>query len=440
MRLIKNSDLLLINVPMDCVLERREVVSRICSMPPLGSLYIASYVENAGYKVSYIDLSVELYDKKEFFQAIKMVNPKLVGITTYVESWNIQNELASKIKEQLKDVVIIAGGHCASFCYEKLLENGLFDYAVKGEGEEACKGLCDFIVKKDIKLEDIPNLIYNDGNSIIFNTEKRINDINSVPFPLRSVLDLEKYSYPFTISTARGCTGRCIFCSAHAFWGNKVAIRSPENILEEIESVYITYGLKDFFIVDDTFTLIPKRTLEFCNLLKEFMDKKSIEVNWGCESRADVVTNEMLKKMKDVGCQMIQFGMESGNNKILSSIKKNITYQQIYKAVEMAYEVGINTNVSFIIGHHKDTLETIDETLEKAVDLKRKFNANVLFSINTPYPGTELYERMNEFGIELLIDKYDHMGFDKVAIRTKNLSQNDIRRSFIKASELLSDI
>ena len=286
-------------------------------------------------------------------------------------------------------------------------------------------------------IEDIPNLIYKKEDCIIENPVERIEDIDKLPFPDRGVLDFSKYSYPFTISTVRGCPGRCIFCSAHAFWGNRIVIRNPEKILEEIRSVYEKYSLKDFFIVDDTFTLIPKRAIAFCKLLSGYSEEIGTQFKWGCESRADVVSRELLQAMKNTGCNMVQFGTESGNNGILKSVQKRVTYEQVYEAVKTAHEIGINTNVSFIIGHHEDTFETIKKTISKAADLKKTFQSNVLFSMNTPYPGTELYNRMEELGVELLVKDLNHLSFDKATIRTKNLTNNDIRKLYIYAQEVI---
>lgn len=440
MKIIKNSDVMLINVPMERGLSKREEIALLSSMPPLGMLYIMSYLEKAGYAVSFVDLAVEMFDRKEFVEGLMEANPKLVGLSTYVESWDFQNSLADSIKSVLKESIIVAGGHCASFCYEDILKNRSFDYLIRGEGEEAFLLLTNYLINGEGKLNDIGNLVYiKDGHTVI-NPSKRILDIESLPYPARDAIDFLRYSYPFTISTSRGCPGRCIFCSSRAFWGKKVKIRSAGNIISEIKSVYNQYSLRDFFIIDDTFTFLPARTIEFCDRLNEFSEEINEKFSWGCESRADVVDYKLLRKMKDSGCQMIQFGMESGNNEILKSIKKNIKYEQVYESVKLAYELGIKVNVSFIIGHHEDTHETIQETLEKALDLKRSFNANVLYGINTPYPGTELRKKKDEFGLELMTDNYRHLLPQVASIATNYLSQNDIRKYYNIVAEALDNV
>ena len=106
-------------------------------MPPLGDLYIISSLESAGYKVSFIDLVVELFDKNEFIEHLRDVNPKIVGFTTYVEAWNTQNMLAKYVRNTFDDAIVVAGGHCASFCYKDMLNGGYFDYCIRAEGEKA---------------------------------------------------------------------------------------------------------------------------------------------------------------------------------------------------------------------------------------------------------------------------------------------------------------
>lgn len=147
MKIVKNSDVLLINVPLDRTIKYREELSTLSSMPPLGQLYIATYLQKQGYSVSFIDLAVELFKMNQFVEAILKSNPKIVGFATYVESWKIQNILVEKIKEILPDTVIVGGGHCATFEYSKMLDLG-FDYLIRGEGENAFLEICDLKIKK----------------------------------------------------------------------------------------------------------------------------------------------------------------------------------------------------------------------------------------------------------------------------------------------------
>lgn len=437
MKIQNDSDVFLINVPLDRAVNKRKEISKLSSMPPLGQLYLVSYLSQHNYRVSFVDLAVELFEKEQFEAALNQARPRIVGISTYVESWNIQNSLVKKIKYILPDAIIVGGGHCATFKYEKMLDEG-FDYLIRGEGEETLLRLCEFLIKKvkGVKRSDISGLVYKENEKLIVNDMERICNLEKLPFPDRTVLDFGRYSYPFTISTARGCPGRCIFCSSYAFWGSKVKIRSAEHIYSEIVGLYNQFGTKDFFIVDDTFTFIPNRTLKFCELLIDYAKSNNIEFSWGCESRADVVNHELLEKMHLAGCQMIQFGMESGNNGVLKSIQKKIQYTDIETAVHIAFECGIKTNVSIMIGHHSDTKETVEETLSKAQDLYNKYKANILFAITTPYPGTELREKLEEYGAKLLINDDAQLQVERPSMQIKNLTVNQVRKYYDLAQHM----
>ncbi|WP_181793952.1 B12-binding domain-containing radical SAM protein [Garciella nitratireducens] len=185
----------------------------------------------------------------------------------------------------------------------------------------------------------------------------------------------------------------------------------------------LKFKAKEFFIVDDTFTMIPERTKKFCDLLSEL----ETFFIWGCESRTDIVDKDLLQSMYLAGCRKTQFGLESAHDKVLHSINKNITFKQVENATKLAHDIGFDINISVIIGHAEDTKETIEYTLEKSRLLKEKYNANMQFSINIPYPGTDLYENAVEYGIEVLTDNYDFYSTDNAIINTKYLTANDLR-------------
>lgn len=439
MRIVENTDILLINVPLDRTLSKREEYATLSSMPPLGMLYIISTLKKEKFKVSFIDLSVEMFDRKEFEDALKRMNPRIAALSSYVESWKIQNSLAKRIKQMYPNTAIVAGGYCATFAYEEMLRTGCYDYIIRGEGEFAYISLVNYLIHNTGTIKDIENLIYLENGKVVKNAFHRIENIDELPIPERDVLNMDAYSYPFTISTARGCPGRCIFCSANAFWGNKVIMRSPESIIDEIKKEYLKFGMKYFFIIDDTFTINLKRTEKFCKLLDELSTELGVDFIWGCESRVDVIKadSDILSIMKKSGCNMIQFGMESGNDEVLKSLNKHITYAQVYQAVEKAYQAGLNINVSFMIGHHADTWETIEETVQKAVDLKKRFHANMIFSINTPYPGTELRNRLDELGVKLIEDDFSKLKMNDTAICTSHLTANEIRKAYSMATKML---
>lgn len=403
------------------------MTAEIVSMPPLGLMYLASSVRNKGYTASIIDLSVDYVTRREFENKIKIINPTIIGITTFTECFSSVILLTQLIRSLYPQIQIVLGGPGVTFSYEKYLKNTEVDYILKGEGENSICELLDYVLRNKGELSSIKNLIYTIGDRVHINeTGERISNLDELPWPDRSLIDLQQYIYPFTISTARGCPGNCIFCSSRQYWGKEIYFRSPTSIIEEIKYLYNKFDLSYFFIVDDTFTMRPQRVFEFIELL----EKNNLKMIWGCESRADVVTKELLEAMHYAGCLKIQFGLESANNEILKKIGKGITKEDVLNAVRIAYSIGFDINISFIIGHAFDTKETIEETLDFALYLFQEYKVNPYCAINTPYPGTQLYDTPQKFGLEILTDNFDNYTMDNPIIRTKNFSPQDLRKYY----------
>ncbi|ELC8463949.1 B12-binding domain-containing radical SAM protein [Clostridium perfringens] len=424
-------DVLLINVPTSK--KYKKGLAEVSSMPPLGIMYIASCLKKYNYTVKIIDMAVEFFDKSEFRRKLLEENPRMIGISSFVESWSAIKVITKFIKSILPNVIISAGGPFATFRYKQVLNETLIDYVTFAEGEYVVKNLADSIIRNIINVEDVDGIAFRkNGKIFLTKPNERIKDLDSLEFPDRDLINLEKYVYPITISTARGCPGKCMFCSSRAYWGKKIFFRTPENIIKEILEVEQKYQDNMFFIVDDTFTINTERAMKFCDLLLK-TNKKFI---WGCESRADVVSEELLNSLYKAGCRKIQFGMESANNEILKKLGKKVTIEQIENATSIAANIGFDINISFIIGHAFDTHETVRETINFALMLKKKYQANVLASINTPYPGTELYKNHESYGIELLTDDWDSYTMNEPVINTKYLTAVQIKQyhqSFINA-------
>lgn len=418
-------DVLLINLPTGEWY--REKLKDSNSMPPLGLLYIAAYLEKFDYTVSVLDMAVEGYSSQELQELLKEKNPKIVGMSTYNEAWNTQKALCKFVKKVLPDAVISAGGAFASFCYEAVLNESLTDYVLVGEGEYSFKNLADFVIRdnKTGNIQDIHGLCYKDenGNIQVNSAECRIQNLDELPFPDRDLVPLEKYSIGYTISTSRGCPGNCIFCSSRAFWGKQVVMRSAKSVFDEVMEIYNKYGISLFYITDDTFTASKKRCLEFCEMLND----TGIEFVWGCESRADVINEEFIEILYKAGCHKIQFGLESADNEILKKLKKHVTIEQIENAVKLASKMGMHIQTSYIVGHAFDTKETVEKTLKFAEHLRNEYGARVVCSVNTPFPGTEQYDRREELGIKIYTDDWGKFVLSNPIISTNNLSRNDLR-------------
>ena len=416
-------DVLLLNLPTGTWYKKKLAEGN--SMPPLGIMYIGTYLKKNNYTVKIIDLAVENLDENPFFQAIEECNPSIIGMSTYNEAWNVQKILCRRIKQKYPNIIIAAGGAFATFCYEQVLNESMTDFVLRGEGEYVFCQLCDCLLRGKLKKENIKGLCYkNKEGSVIANANvERIKNLDQLPFPDRSLIKKEKYVLPYTISTSRGCPGQCIFCSSKSFWGKSVIMRSAENVYKEVMDIYEKYGANIFYITDDTFTASKKRCLEFCEMLRQ----SGISFVWGCESRADVINEEFIRILYESGCHKIQFGMESADNEILQRIKKHVTIEQIENAVMCAAKYNMHIQVSYIVGHAFDTEETVKKTISFAKHLSDDYGARVVCSVNTPFPGTEQYEKRKELGIEIKTDEWEKYLLNSPIINTKHLSINQLR-------------
>jgi len=405
---------------------------------PLGLAYIAGFIEKEGFKVSILDANAENIDITKTTEKIANSPAQMVGITTTTMIIPIVYELSEKIK-QISNKMIVVGGPHVSFMDTRTLEECMaIDIVVRGEGELTMLDL----IKNEGRPETVTGVTYRnrDTGQIVTNPDReRIKDINALPFPARHLFPVELYRPGVVLNigvsgkdyasilTARGCPNKCTFCSSSHFWGTKVRLRSPENIVAEIESLIQDYGVKEIFFKDDTFTFPPARTEKICDLLLE----RKINVSWCCYARVDSLTEKVVKKMKSAGCFGLDLGIESGNQEVLNRVNKRITLEQSRQAVKYAKNTGMMIYASFILGLPGDSLETINETINFAKELNPHF---AHFFVATPFPGTELYKEAIQQGWLSQLESWKDLDASaSTKYRNEALSNAEIRQLLIKA-------
>ncbi len=365
---------------------------------PLGIAYIAAVLEQAGHNIGIIDLNMERTNAREFQK--KTASADIVGITGMITECKEVLKLVKTIKKANTKTLVVLGGPLATTMPQGLLQASLADFIVVGEGEKTIVDLVSAIEQKS-DLNDIKGIAYRDNNRVIITKPvEHINDLDVIPFPSRHLLDMNRYLKncfenfnvdvaefgdvkSTNVSTCRGCPYSCTFCFK-GMWGHKWRGRSPENIVEEIKLLHDTYGVNGFFFDDEVFVFSQERVFTFCRLLKN----ERLKVAWHCNCRVDLMTKEMLEVMYDAGCRDVAYGIESGSQRILHSMKKNITLDQVRAAVRWSKEAGIHVTGYFIIGMMGETTETIEETMTFARELNLPLYG---FSLVMPLPGTELY-------------------------------------------------
>ncbi|KPK40737.1 MAG: hypothetical protein AMJ78_06875, partial [Omnitrophica WOR_2 bacterium SM23_29] len=258
-------------------------------------------------------------------------------------------------------------------------------------------------IEKKGGYKDIPGIAYKDGGGGIRNKPRQlVDDLDTLPFPARDLMPYSLYSPPPTkrvstfkttsLTSARGCPYNCNFCSAHVVWTRRYRYRNPKNVADEMEQCITDFNIREFAITDELFTLKRERTLAFC---EEILNRR-LNIAWVCMGRAGQVDEQLLRIMKKAGCKEISFGLESGDEEILSKIihKKN-TLEAARQSIKLVKKAGIRTHASYMIGNIGETVQTVKKTIEFAKELNTDIAA---FFIATPLPGTELYEQALQLG------------------------------------------
>ena len=360
-------------------------------VPPLGLCYIASTLESQGHKVRIIDGEISCSEQSDIVKHIGE-DTDIIGITSSTPGISSAIEITRLIKEWDKDVPIVLGGPHVSSLPVETLETGLFNFGVLGEGELTMSNLVAKIGGGDPYGTD--GIAYlSDGKVKINRKREPIKDLDTIPFPARHLLpDLRLYrpnaqNYKrlptTTMVTSRGCPYGCIFCDKSVF-GRSYRTHSPGYVVDEIEMLINEFKINEIWFVDDTFTLDNKRAEKICDMIVE----RGLDVNWSCLGQVSSVSPDLLKAMAKAGCWLISYGIESGNQAILDNAKKCITLKQVEQAVRWTRDAGIESKGFFILGLPKETIQTMDDTINFAKSLPLD---QALFTIATPMPNTEMY-------------------------------------------------
>jgi radical SAM superfamily enzyme YgiQ (UPF0313 family) len=388
--------ILLVNPPYDIKRYMGGLAKVGWVFPPIGLLYIASYLRTHQplWDVRIYDSQVE---EQGFGELLDELKPDIVGITCQSALVYSTLETARIVKQKYPQTIVAVGGVHASLRPRDLLGSENVDLVVRGEGEETFLEICTAFQGQE-PLAGIPGISYRGASAEITETPDRemAKDLDSFPMPALDLVPIEKYrispdmrtgSRLGLVITSRGCPYACMFCANKLLTKRTYRLRSIPSVIEEIDYYLEHYRIDQLMIFDDNFAVDKKRTLELC---AEFVRRGYPEkFNWWTEARVDVLDEEILTAMKRAGCSIISLGLESGNQRLLDLIKKNITLEQTRKTVEIIHKVGIKSRASFILGLPTETREESLQTIRFAYSLPLD---QVRFSIATPFPGTELWD------------------------------------------------
>jgi anaerobic magnesium-protoporphyrin IX monomethyl ester cyclase len=361
------------------------------SAPALGVMYLASYINKYSdqFQAEVIDTGAEGLSLTQIGERINHIRPFALGISAMTPQLQGALELAAHLrKNSPQKVTTFMGGPHVSADPEFInRHNGLFDYAITGEAEKTFLASLNRLKRG----EEIPAI----------QAGEEVKDLDEIPIPDPDLAGRGLYPGTGAILFSRGCPYNCYYCSRPSIDRN-VRYRSVENVMTEIQQ-YVSRGTRQISFQDDTFTINRKPVLELCRRIAS----QRMEIKWGCNTRIDLVDDEVLSAMKKAGCEQIHFGIESGSERVRREVicKGNFTNQDIENVFRLCRKHGIRIGCYFMIGHATETEAELIET--KKMILGSDFYVLGL-SLPLPFPGSELWKIAERDGIvsQKIVDQF----------------------------------
>ena len=410
----------------------RTAPSQINYWQPLGTLYVAACLLQAGHTVRFLDGA--FLPHEEILRQVGKFKPEVAGIYATAFGWPGALKTAADLKRMDPGIFVCAGGPYPVALRQRCLENdgACLDAVVTGEGEHSLVELLDRLARGQ-RLDGVPGVAFRRGERIIDNPPRPlIEDLDALPFPARALLEgADRYLPPpatyrrapvATLITSRGCSRRCLFCfqiDRERKAGRRgVRLRSVENVLQEIE-LCLAQGYREIKFLDDSFAADRDRAMQLCHAIRA----RRLDFTWFASACANQVDRPLLQAMKDAGCWAILIGAESGVQKNLNALRKACTLDQIRQAVRAAKEVGLHVSTPFVFGIPGETFADGLKTIEFAIALDPDL-AN--FHCLTPFPGTDLHDGGEQYGrLSPELGDYTYQG---AAFAPHTMTREEIQR------------
>ena len=401
--------------------------------PPFGLMYIASVLERQGHAVSIRELpSPHVANYRNAAQGLvaylRKEDPDIVGITCMASQCGEVRSLIGAMRDPggIRASIIVGGVH-PSFMPDEVMGWGC-DYVVLNEGEETIVELTEAIQGK-ISICAVKGIYYRDTGGVrTTGSRLPIRDIDTIPFPAYHLIDQRRFTErkgevrglwlrSGWIITSRGCPSSCTFCSAHRMFGKQMRFRSLDTVFEEIRMLVVRFGIQAFAIVDDTFTVNRERVFEFSRRIR----REFPGLIWNCQARVNFFSEEMARVLKESNCVQVDFGVESGSQRVLDRLRKGITIEDTIRSFQACRKVGLRTLATVMVGNPDEELEDLKKTGELLRKIRPDFSA-AYFA--TPFPGTEMYEDAKRKGLIA----GDECGWNQfvAAIELSKISKKDL--------------
>lgn len=371
-------------------------------IPPLGLAYIAASVEAAGLSVRIADLDVQDVD---FDELLTRHQPRVVGVSGTTHTRHASFELARRAKRHSPDIITVYGGVHATFTsHETLAHVPDIDIVVRGEGELTMPELVAAAREGAVVLRGVAGVSFRERGDVVDNPDRpRIGDLDALGAPALHLLDMKKYHMPMAFLdvdgiafiSSRGCTARCVFCSASAMYGHQVTCHSPGYVVDSVSRLMDDYGYRGIRFFDSTFTLHRRHVEGICDEIV----RRGLRFPWECEVRVGSVDLPLLQKMRAAGCYYVDFGVESASQRVLDHMRKAIRVEAAQQLLDWCEESGLKTKVFFSFGHIGETPSDVDATF-RFIDRNRNRISTLACGAGVRiYPGTYLEEYARANGL-----------------------------------------
>lgn len=357
-------------------------------LPPSDLMYLAAVSEKVGLEAKIADYS----QGGDLEQDLREFKPDYLLINVATPTFKSDLSALTVAKEICPDVVTIAKGAAfLTVAFEVMYYQKDLDVILFGEPEETLRELLE---RKPY--DKILGIYYRDDLRVKYTGARPfIENLDDLPFPARHLVDNNTYRRPdnnkvqAVIKVSRGCPFHCFFCLATPVSGAKVRRRSAENIIAEIKECVDKYGITNFLFWSDIFNIDKEWTMDLC---RKIIDS-GLDITWSANTRADTADEEMAQMMYKAGCRLVSIGVESGSQEMLDKIGKRITLDDVRLTVKIFKKAGIKIYNYFVIGLPWETEETVEDTIDFAIELNSDF---ISFYTATPLPGTKFYDYAKE--------------------------------------------
>lgn len=387
---------------VDILLIKASAPKKFLPYPPLGLGYLTAVLRDHGItSVKMLNLELDYMEDDAFIALLKDESPRIVGFSCMTCSFLSGLKFASLVKKACPNSITVFGGSHPSFQSREIVaEHDFVDIVVRGEGEYTFLELVQKIMNKE-SLSTVKGITYQANGTVVKTPDRPfIQDMDSIPFPARDMMDVDQYheSVGGSLITSRGCPWKCLYCSTSQFHGHKYRPHSAQYVVNEMEMLVKEYGCEKIGIADDLFTFDRKRVIDICDLIH----KRDLKVTWGCSVRADTFDRELLEKMHEAGCDVLFIGVETVDDTVMKTIRKRLKIEKVKEAIKLAKDVGFKIKASFILGlpfqkpeEAEGILQFVEEVgLTPPLDL-------ITINMLCPFPGTDLYDDPEKYGITI---------------------------------------